>query len=175
MTIYILLFFFLLILFLPIPIKIKFIYKHYDFMFYIYNFKINIKNINKKIDRVQNRPLKDKAPKHLDVENIKYLFNVIKNLSYKPKLKFRLKLDCGLDDSAYTAVAFGYLHLFFPVLYNFLSNMFNLKHYKIDITPVYNKLIFETYIESIFSINIAKLIYIFIKIMKAYKNIEKSK
>lgn len=165
-------------LFIPIPIKIKFTYKNFNFNLYIYNFKINlqklIKTINKakKTKEKKNKPVKIKETDTLSFHDVRYLIHEVNNLKYKPNLKFKFDLDYGLDDAAYTSISFGYLHSLFPVLYYFFSVIFNVKRYKININPKYNKLVLEAAVESIFSINIAKLIYISIKMFKVYKTVK---
>ena len=175
MRIYILLFLLLfIILFLPIPLKIKFSYENYNFKLYIYKFKINLQKLLCKACKDKKKPLKEKPSKAMNLENVRYLMHEFNNLKFKPNLKFKLKLNYGLYDAAYTAVTFGYLHTFLSSLYNLFSIIFKIKQYNININPEYNKLKLVICIESIFSINIAKLIYILIKMFKAYKTLKKT-
>jgi hypothetical protein len=162
---------------LPIPLKIKFSYENYSFKLYVYRFRINLHKLlckARNASKVKKSPAKEKVSKTMSLENVRYLMHEFNNLKFKPKLKFKLQLSYGLYDAAYTAVAFGYLHTFLSSLYNLFSIAFKIKRYKIDINPEYNKLKLETSIESIFSINIAKLIYILIKMFKAYKTLNKT-
>lgn len=178
MRIYSLILLILLFLFIPIPLKIKFTYESFNLNLYIYNLKINLKKLITKINKVKNTKARKTKPAikektiSLSFQDVTYLIHEVNSLKYKPNLKFKLNLDYGLDDAAYTAITFGYLHSLFPILYYFISVIFNVKRYKIDINPKYNEILLEISVESIFSINIAKLIYISIKMFKAYKTVK---
>ncbi|WP_162920282.1 DUF2953 domain-containing protein [Clostridium fermenticellae] len=145
--------FFLLIV--PIPLKLKILYKNKKFGIYLYN--INIYN-----KLFKNRKIKSSSPKRINIKHLSSLLSSLssfKNSKLKPIIKLNINLTYGLDDAAYTAVLYGMLSSSYPLIKNLLSTIFKIKKVNINITPKMNDCILDFELNSIISINLAKIIY----------------
>ncbi|MCM8711066.1 DUF2953 domain-containing protein [Clostridium sp. SYSU_GA19001] len=166
------LFFLIVLILLPIPIKLKLESTNEDFSFYIYNFKIILKsNIKKKKISISNEKKKKKI--NLKFNDFKIIVHNIDCLKFKPTLRMHINLNFSLDDAAATAVISGFLYSLSPILYRCLSIVFKPKFYSFNVNPDYNDKMLKTQITSIIFINLAKIIYMFIAVIKTLKYIKK--
>jgi hypothetical protein len=137
---------------------------------YIYNINITnrLHNTKKKVDHQI-----DAKPKvHTFTNTLRVASDLITNLKFKPVLKLRFYLLYGLDNAAYTAILHGLITSAYPTLLQLLELFFNMKENDCKIEPEFNKFVLKLEIDSIISINLAKVIYILFVI---YKVLRKSK
>ncbi|WP_242982129.1 DUF2953 domain-containing protein [Clostridium sp. Maddingley MBC34-26] len=97
------------------------------------------------------------------------LYNL--NLKFKPLLKLRLSLDYSLSDAARTALFYGILTQFPPIIYTLLKRYFKINKFKFNINPIFED-IFLLKIEttSIIFLSFANIIYITIIFFKLIKS-----
>lgn len=163
--------FLIICLFIPIPIRIAVNYDGQNFNFYLYN--INITNkisfVKKKVrDDVEKK--KNEFPK---VRNtLRITFSIIKNLKYKPTLNIKINAIYGLDNAAHTALFYGLIVSFYPIILQLMNLLFSVKKSDVKVTPEFNKFILNFQIGGIIFINLAKITYMVFIIIK---NIHKTK
>lgn len=169
--IYIIVLLFVLIL-VPIPLKFKINYKNSQRLdFYFYNIKIdrNVSYLREKVHhRIKFRP--NQMP--IVINSLKITLNSLKRIKFKPKAKMNIDLTYGLGDAAYTAMAYGAIYMFCPILLQLLSLIFKLKDCNFKVHPEYNKYTLRLEINSIIFVNLAKIIYILILV---HKNLRKNR
>lgn len=155
----------LLIFIIPFPIKVTFKYADKKLGLYLYNKKINL-------DKIKQKKKKKTATKKENKE-ISYIgiLNDIKNIKFKPSLKFKLYFEYGTDDAAETALLYGGIWTLIAFIYQSMLWVFNIKKFDCNIIPNFNdeKLIIS--IQSIIFISLVKVIYICIIF---FKNIKRS-
>lgn len=149
-----------IVLLIPIRLKITVLYEDKFINVYIFNRELKLqrkaaeKEANIKNAKRADRLLKKFLPKDIS--------SVIANLSknrFKPRLKLKLEINFGFDDAALTGVTSGILHSFSPVMYELCGKIFNITTYDYIITPQFNNPVLNFRISSIFSLNLAKIIY----------------
>ncbi|WMJ81881.1 DUF2953 domain-containing protein [Clostridium sp. MB40-C1] len=145
----------LILIFFPFPILVNIRYKNSSLLIYLFKIKVYPR---KKIKKT----LKNKSNKFKNYSINQYMciWNSIKTNPFKPNLNFDLHITYGLDDAAKTAIFNGILWSFSSILYNLFDSAFNIKKFKLDIKPNFDKSILYINIKSIIFINIAKIIYI---------------
>ncbi len=144
----------ILIILVPIPIKFKLKYADKKLAMYIYNI-----DLISKIKSTQKNA-KSKNKKNFDLQNFKFLLSSLSRNKLKPTLRFRLNLQYGLDDAAYTAIFYGLVSALSPLIIKVLNYFFKIKKQSISITPNLNKFILKLELESIIFVNLVKVIYI---------------
>lgn len=167
----------LILLFIPIPLKLNVEYEKNLYCIKFYNLTLlsNDNNTFKKVNMNQNlssknnnKKKKNSKDKKKKISFKKLLNNLSKNY-YKPTVKLISKLEYSLNDAAYTAIFYGILNNLNPVIYHLLSIIFKVKEYKVDILPKFNdKILLNTKISCILTINIAKSIYMLFLIKKSF-------
>ncbi|NEZ46271.1 DUF2953 domain-containing protein [Clostridium niameyense] len=169
MFFYILLFIIILFIFLPIPIKISVVYKNNLLKIYIFNKTLSPKKPEKKLHN------KNKTPQKIDKRSllkIKIMINLLKSIKLKPKSKLYFNLDYDLEDASHTAIIYGILYSFSPIIHNFFKNMFSIKEFKLMISPLFkNDFYINFKFNGIFYISLVKIIYITILFKRKLKNI----
>ncbi|WP_407647695.1 DUF2953 domain-containing protein [Clostridium brassicae] len=145
----------LIFIFLPFPILVNIKYENSSLLIYLFKIKIYPRKKTKK-------PSKNKRKKSKNYSINQYLsiWNSIKTNAFKPNLNFDLHITYGLDDAAQTAIFNGILWSFSSILYNLFYSIFNVKKFKLNINPNFDKSMLYINIKSIIFINIAKIIYI---------------
>lgn len=170
MFFYILLFIIVFFIFLPIPVKVKVVYKNNLLKIYIFNKPLSPKKTKKKLHN-KNKTVQ-KADKN-SLRKIKIMINLLKSIKLKPKAKLYFNLDYDLEDASHTAIIYGFLYSFSPIIHNFFKNMLNIKEFKLNISPLFkNDFCINFKFNGIFYISLVKIIYITIlfKIkLKKYK------
>lgn len=178
MHIFIIIVVIILILFIPIPLSFHLYISKDKFYIKFYNLNL-LSNEDGIIRKLINKKYSNKAKKTIDNNDIdssnkkislkKLYHNLIHN-KFKPTLKFNNIIIYSFGDAANTAIAFGLLYNFNPLLLNIFSIIFKVKKYNNDFKPVFkNKIIFELTLNSIISFNLAKIIYIYFIILKSFK------
>ncbi|MEG0772883.1 DUF2953 domain-containing protein [Clostridium sp.] len=164
-----------LILLLPIPLKITLSYSGKKAHIKIYNKEINItKRVKKKIKKTTVK-VTDKIEEdviHKDFfnpHNIKKILKILKRNKFKFNYKSNISITYSLEDAAHTAIMYGFLNQLLSYLHGFLAMFLNVKDYKYNINPQYNKYYLNFEITSIVFVNLGKLIYICIIILHALK------
>lgn len=178
-------FFILIILFFPVPFKIKISISNNDIFIKFYNFTLFKKSFQEDKDNaMQNKtPEIEKTKKKKKKKSTSF-----KKLSFKSKMKFIpiikenkfkpcLYLDgffkYSLNDAAKTAVSFGIIHTYAPIITSVLSIVFKIKKFKFPITPIFkDSFIIISEINCIITISIAKTIYIGILLINNYIKIK---
>lgn len=175
----------LIIILFPIPIKITLKYSNKFLEIFIYKKKINIhKSLksSKKIKSTQSNKTNTNPVKiylksliKININDIKLIFYKIKSLKFKPILILNTKLEYGLDDAALVAILFGYIHSAHSFLYMILINFFKVKKINFNVIPHFEENDLYMEISSIIYINLAKIIYMTLKILTCLINIKHSK
>lgn len=149
----------IIILLFPMPLKFKLVINNKKFKISIYNKEIDLSvKFNKKSKKKKKKKKKKIA--------LKELLNFEIHEFFRPKIKFSAKISFGLEDSALTAISYGFLNTFPPIVYNTLLKFFKLKNFNFDIEPAFNNKYLYIEITSIFYLNLVKVIYIGFKILK---------
>jgi hypothetical protein len=154
-----------LILFIPIPLHLKVNYSENKLHFFIYGKKVALKRrVTKKVQHnVKSTDYIGKF-KHYFV----FFRHTLENLTHshlKPKLYLNYKLNIGFEDALETAIVFGVLNEFPPMIYSYLHKLFVVKNYEFSLTPDFNDVTIDLDVNSILKISIANTIYIVIIIL----------
>lgn len=158
MLLILILFFLVFLLIVPITIKTKIKYENMKLNFYFYN--INLTDKIRAITRKTKHTVDAKPDRiHNFVNTFKTYSELTRKLKFKPSLKLKVNLLYGLDDAAYTAIFHGIITTFYPIAVQFLNLFFKVKENNIKVQPEFNKFILKLEIDSIISINLAKVIY----------------
>ena len=170
----------ILILFCPIPLKIKLNYINKKLEIYIYKKKLILDklNQNKKSNKEKlehnstskSEKVSKKLFSNIDVKS--FIKNIINN-RFKINLRFNCNLNYSFPDAAFTAIAFGYSHQLFVLIYGLLKLFFNVNDFKYDVNYEFNKNYINVEIEGIFFISFAKIIYICYLAIKSTKTDKK--
>lgn len=99
------------------------------------------------------------------------LYRNLNTNKFKPKFKLKGDIDFELEDAAITAITYGLASNLIPLLYFSFSKLFNVKDLSLQINPHFTgKNLFNFTITSIFSLNIAQIIYILLLTIKSFEN-----
>lgn len=159
--------FILIILFFPFPIILSLKYKEKNLCVFFFGVKI-YPNKKLKIKSKKKKP-KKKLNTSFYITIFKTLFYKITTNPFKPYLHFNLNIYYGLNDAAKTAILNGVIRSFSPSLYQLFNLIFKTTKYNLNITPIFEKSTLRIEIKSIIFINIAKIIYMTLVILKALK------
>lgn len=177
-TIFLILFILLLVILFPIPLKTIIYYSKENYYIKLFNFYILRKkfNIKTKESSESIAPNKNSEKKH----NKKTLFKnlplikIIKKLNnnrFKPILLINGYLHYSLEDSAYTAISFGFLNSILVLINKLINIPFKSKNFNINIIPDFkDKLFYEIKVKCILIFNIGQIIYILLEIIKIIIN-----
>lgn len=160
-----------IILLIPIPFSIRLRYIDEPEV-YVYRFKLNLRLIQ---SMIKKRKVKKTDCDEEDKDNyskLKYYKEIISNigrLKFKPNLKLSLKSHYGLNDAAVTGISYGIISAALAAIYEVLNIFFNIKEYNLSVHPEYNKLTFDCDAKCIIFINLAKIIYMVIILLKSIK------
>ncbi|MDT8716562.1 DUF2953 domain-containing protein [Clostridium sp. 19966] len=149
----------LIVLIMPLKIKLKTIYENNELQIYVFDRKVNFK---KKHNYTENNSKKKKS--ELILKNGLSRLRKLINIKFKPRLDLSLEMHYGFEDAAFTGIFFGVAQNMNSFVYELLSSVFKIKNYKFDIIPNFNKPMLNFRINSIFSFNLVKIIYILIRI-----------
>ena len=174
----IVIFFILALLFIPIPFKLKVHFSNDNIYIKLYNFTIykkaanNTSNDNASKNKAAKMKKKSKKNSLSTKGKIK-LISSIKENKFKPNLYIEGFFKYSLDDAAITAISFGIINTYAPLLTWILSVVFKIKKFKLPITPLFKDYLFiYSEINCIFTISIAKTIFIVILLTNNYIKIK---
>ena len=180
-TFLIIIFFILVLLFIPIPFKLRFYFSQDNIYIKFYNFTIFKKSFNEVLTKSNNEEIKDKATKINRKTRRKYkvtplstkgkitFISLMNKNKFKPKLYLKGFFNYSLEDAAFTAISFGMINTYAPILTWALSIVFNIKKLNIPINPTFkNCFFFHSEINCIFTISIAKTIFIAVLLINNY-------
>ena len=160
----------LVLLFFPINLKFKLVFSEKDFKINFYKFEILRAHKEKnEISKKGNNDTKIKKsskkkrtflkpPSNLTIMK---LIKLLTKSKFKPSLKIVLDLNFSSEDSALTAILYGFIHQILSLIYTGLNYFFKLKKFTGNINPKFNNenyLFFE--VQGIITINFAQIIYI---------------
>lgn len=166
----------LVLLFFPINLKFKLVFSEKDFKINFYKFEIlslnKILGAHKEKKEISKKGNKDtkikksskkkrtflKPPSNLTIMK---LIKLLTKSKFKPSLKIVLNLNFSSEDSALTAILYGFIHQILSLIYTRLDYFFKLKKFTGNINPKFNNenyLFFE--VQGIITINFAQIIYI---------------
>lgn len=164
------------IIFIPIPIKLSFFVSRENYYLKFYRFHIfkkekdkNVNIQNPEIKKPPKRKIKKKPPliKGLSVKTVIQLIKLFNNNKFKPALSLNGYFYYSLGDAAKTAIFYGILSTYFPLLLFALNIIFRTKKFNLPITPVYeDKFIAKTEITSIITLSLAQITYMGILLIK---------
>ena len=153
------LFLIITLIFLPFPIFINITYRNNQLNLFLYKTKIkrNLKT-NKKIDNIK-----------LSIQNYNNILSKLKSLKFKPILKFRLKLDYGMEDASQTGITYGILSCLSSFVVQIANIVFNVTKFEYTINPDFKNIVFNLKVNIKIFINLFTLIFIFIFVIKEIK------
>ena len=157
----------LFLLLVPIPIKITLAYIDNRLCLYLFNFKINLQK--KRNNKEDNKFKKASKKLNLDLTDVKLLVHKVDCNKFKPTLRMNITLDYGLLDACSTGIAYGLINSLSPFIYKLLTMIFKVKKFKMELKPNFEDLVLSAKIKSIIFINLAKIMYILVIIVKSIK------
>lgn len=135
------------------------------FNLYLYNFKISFKR------RVTHK-VKHNIKSQDYIGRFKHYWHFVKctlsrlsNCYIKPSLTLEYSINLGLTEASETAIVFGMLNEFPPIIYSNLNKFFTIKNYKFHISPNFEEEKIYFNLNSILTISIANTLYIAIIIL----------
>lgn len=157
MTALIIFFIIIILIFIPIPVKVSAEYVHgvKPLFVKVYGFRINMK---KKM--IYNKKKIKKINKIIDLSDIKKIFEIFNNNKFKPAISINSNLTYGLDDAAYTAISYGVLYSFYPLLQQILGCFFKVSNTRLSIEPNFDQKILNFHMNSIILVSFAQVIHI---------------
>lgn len=176
-----------IILFFPIPLKLSMKYIDNNFSLFLYRKEIfslnleltpsNIALLNEKFLNIINKSYHTEKNlyssfKHKlsNILNKEIVFSTLKSIfssKYKPTIDLNIDLSYGLENASTTAILYGYASMFFPILYNGLNLIFNIKSFNYNLKPIFKKSKSNFYCKSIIYISLANITYIIILFIKS--------
>jgi len=171
------LFIFLVTIFIPLPIKLSIYVSTKNYYVKIYRFYIlkkdklnNEKTKSSEIKKPYKRNLKRKPSlfKGFSPKKIIKLINLLNKNKFKPVLRMKGYFAYSLGDAAKTAIFYGILSTYFPLLLFALNIVFKTKNLSLPIRPIYeDKIIAETEITSIITLSLVQIISMSVLLIKA--------
>lgn len=158
----------LTIILFPIPLKITLKYSKKILEISIYNKKILAKTHNK-IEPMEK--VKERLEKSFTLSDIRLIINKLMNLKFKPTLNLTTKLEYGFDDAALVAILYGLIHSTYSFLYLLLLKFVNVKNIEHKVIPYFKEKNLSMEISCIIYTNLAKIIYMSIKMLICIKSI----
>lgn len=150
-----------------IEIKLYFLEKIRYFKLDITKKKMERVKIQKNLDKVKQKMIKDKN--NFDIKLLKFL----KYLNFKIK-KIKLNIDIGLEDAAANAICVGIVSSIIAIILGNIMKKNNQNFWKV--TPIYkNRNLLNVNLDCIFSLKLIHIIYtIYILKKKGDKNVRTS-
>lgn len=166
----IILFALILLSLIPIPVKTRFYYEDNDYILYIYSYRIKLNKPKEKEEEKECEEEEEKLPKEArknifsqeTLSSVKRFLDKLACSKFKIRLKFSLDMCYGFGDAAFTAVSFGILNAFIPLLYQTLNVIFKVKKFNYNIEPDMQNTAINVQVNSIFFVSLANVIYMLI-------------
>jgi len=165
------------IIFIPIPIKLSFCISRENYYLKLYRFHLfkkgKDKNVTTQDPEIKNPPKrktekKSSLLKGLSPKTVIQLIKLFNHNKFKPSLRLKGYFCYSLGDAARTAIFYGILSTYFPLLLFALNVIFNTKKFNFPIKPVFeDKFIAKTEITSIITLSLAQITYMSILLIKA--------
>lgn len=182
-TLFNIIFILLLISFLPIPIKLSGIFNKDDYYLKLYGFSL-LKKGRKKGEppkkKEEKPPAKKvtKEPKQKEKFDLfkflkerielKILYRNFKNSKFKPRLRVDGFFNYALGDPMQTALSYGAINMFLPIVYRGILLLFRSKKFKFDINPtLQGEGYLNVKLNCIIFFSIAHIIYMLFLIFKS--------
>lgn len=162
----------IILIILPLPLKISIYFSQENYYIKLFNF-FTIRNKKTKTvtdtpisSQKKSSPKKEKDKLKIKIPYIK-IIKKINNIKFKPTLRIKGTIDYSLNDSSQTAIAYGLLHSFIPIIYKSINTFLKIKKYKININPIFkDRFFYEIKFNCIFFISIGQIINMFFIIIK---------
>jgi hypothetical protein len=154
-----------LVLFIPIPLHLRLKYVDNTLHFFLYGKEIPIKRKYHKKVKTNTTSTDYIGKLKCYTTFIKCTLNQLKHCHLKPKLHLNYSLNFGFEDAQETAIIFGMLNEFTPVIYSSLKNLFIIKDFHYSLTPDFNNTTIDLNVVSILNISIANTIDIVVIIL----------
>jgi hypothetical protein len=155
----------------PIPIKITLSYIDNHLCLYIYGFKIKLQRKEKKKKKPKlMKKISEKVK--IDFTDVKLLVHKVEGNKFKPTVRMNISLDYGLWDAYSTGMAYGLISSLSPFIQNLLTIIFKVKKYNMELKPDFDDLVLSASVKSIIFINLAKIMYIVVILIKSIKFIK---
>lgn len=175
MKLFLFMFLAIIIFFIPLPIKISIYISSENYYLKLYRFFILKKNNNiTASDPDMKKPYKCKRKKkpsllkEISRKKLVKLFKLLNNNKFKPLLRINGYCSYSLGDAARTAIFYGVLYTYFPLLLFVLNIFFRTKELSLPIKPIYeDKFMAKTEITSIITLSLAQIIYISVLLIKS--------
>lgn len=151
----------LVLLFVPIPIVLRLGYMDGQLSVRLWGMKIKSFSPGKRAESLKKKREGQKKCTHKSKAKFPFV-PVIKRIigsKFKPWLRISLHIEYGLSDAANTAITFGILHSFYPLLDALLSLFLRVKKFKVDTFPNFDEQLVRLDVRSMFFINFANIIY----------------
>lgn len=163
------------IVFIPIPIKLNFFISKENYYLKIYRFylfkkkeSVNIKSPEIKTPHLRKRKKKSSLIKGLSPKTIMQIIKLFNSNKFKPALKLKGYFSYSLGDAAKTAIFYGMLSTYFPLLLFALNIIFKTKKCNLPIKPVFeDNFMAKTEITSIISLSLVQITYMSILLIKS--------
>ena len=173
--------FLLILIFIKFPISIRVQFANKELKIFIY--KILISSNVSKADLSERKHRKLKKSTERIIKTIlkrrklvvKTLLQKLLRIKYKINLKLFLTLDFGLEDSALTAILYGYSNIIASTTYIILTKFFRIKKFNLDINPKFNKNTLVADFKCIINVNIVNIITMLIITLRSFEKVKKIK
>jgi hypothetical protein len=154
----------LLLFFIPIPIKLNIYYSNINYFIKLYNLTIISKTKSEnKSKKSAHKEKHEQFSNFNDEINLKTLLLDLHNtnLKFKPLLRIKFDFSYSFTDAARTAISYGVLYQFPPLIYKLLGFLFKVSKFNYKITPIFeDKFLVKIEISSIIFLSVANIIYI---------------
>ncbi|MCL2322619.1 MAG: DUF2953 domain-containing protein [Oscillospiraceae bacterium] len=165
----------LFILFCPIPIILKANINEDGGSLTLYKKTFNFPS--SKISTITNgtfekkptkKPKKKKKKSKIKIDVLK-LISSINSIKFKPTFRMKLNIQYGFEDAMITGISYGFIGSILYFLKWIIDIPFKSKKYDFKIAPIFDKNILLLFLDCIIWLNIAKILYIMIIIIKNTK------
>ncbi|WP_040211833.1 DUF2953 domain-containing protein [Clostridium polynesiense] len=157
------------ILFFPLKITLNVYYdKISGLEVFIFRHSINYTKIYNKLKK--NNKTEASQDKKIEAASIMNLIKILDNNPFKPRLSLFFAADFSLEDSAHTALLYGFSNCLIPGFQRLINIFFSITNLKIHVNPVFKNRSFATFnIKSIIKVNLVKIIYMLIITYKIWR------
>lgn len=171
---YYIILFFIAFPFIRFPIKLRVDFSNKGYKIYIYKILL-FSNVSKSVFNKREQKIIEKKTERTLIKRkwaVKKFIEKFMDLKYKLNIKVDLKCDFGVDDAAYTAILYGLLNSISSLFYILTFKYFNVKKYKIDLIPHFNKSTLIIDFICIFNVNLVNIITIIFIALNSFEKIE---
>ena len=105
----------------------------------------------------------------LSEDDMNVIENSINSIKFKPTFRMKLNIQYGFEDAMITGISYGFIGSILYFLKWIIDIPFKSKKYDFKIAPIFDKNILLLFLDCIIWLNIAKILYIMIIIIKNTK------